>query len=143
MRALALGDDEVRADALRRVWGDRLPETWLRFKVRQWRAAAGPAAVAAYVEVFGRQGMPDPVTAVEVPVLAVTGEEDAEPMRAAAVRAGLAALCPDLEVVPLLQCGHYPMQEVPVLLAAVLERFLRRCHDTPRPAPGGGRRIAP
>ena len=125
MRDLALGDDGHRSAALHAMWGDRLSGEWLEFKVRRWREAAAPEAAAAYVAMFARDGMPDATAPVGVPVLAVTGEEDGEPLREAAVRAGLGPLCPRLEVVPLPRCGHYPMQEAPPLLAATLGRFLR------------------
>ncbi len=61
---------------------------------------------------------------IAVPVLAVTGEKDAEPMRSAAVTNGLSPLCEHLVVTPLADCGHYPMQEAPPLLVTIVERFL-------------------
>ncbi|GAB7190912.1 hypothetical protein NUM3379_16190 [Kineococcus sp. NUM-3379] len=124
MRALALADDEGRRGALRSMWGVRLTPGWLEFKLAGWRAAADPRAVAAYVEMFARDGVAEPSAPARVPVLAVTGEEDGEPLRATAVRAGWEPLCPRFALEALPRCGHYPMQEMPPLLAAVLERFL-------------------
>ena len=46
-------------------------------------------------------------------------------MRSAAVQGLLAPLCEQLEVAPLHDCAHYPMQESPPLLVAILDRFLR------------------
>ncbi|GAA4987234.1 alpha/beta hydrolase [Kineococcus glutinatus] len=123
-RAVARGDDEVRRARLSQMWGERLGASWLELKLRRWREAADPEAVAGYVAMFARDGLPEPAAPVRVPLLAVTGEEDVPVMRAAAVRELLAPLRPDVEVVPLAQVGHYPMQEAPPLLAAVLGRFL-------------------
>ena len=126
MRAVARGDDAFRRAALGAMGGDRLSEGWIAFKARRWREGAEPEAAAAYVDMFARDGLPDPIRPIAAPVLAVTGEEDAEVMRAAAVRAALGPLCSRLTVLPFVQCGHYPMQEAPPMLAAAVERFLRR-----------------
>lgn len=57
-------------------------------------------------------------------MLAITGEQDVEPMRSAAVTRALSPMCGRLTVVPLADSGHYPMQEMPPLLVAHVERFL-------------------
>ena len=128
MEALARGDDARRARGVRTLLGDRLSEGWIRFKAERWRATADPEAVAAYVAMFARDGLPDRASRVARPVLAVTGEEDAEIMRSAAVTRLLAPLCERLVVVPLPGCGHYPMQECPPLLVGHVERFLEAPH---------------
>ncbi|RYG71457.1 alpha/beta hydrolase [bacterium] len=124
MRAMASGDEETRMAGLQANWGDYLSPGWLRFKIRRWRECASPEAATAYVDMFGRDGMPDPVTPIEHPVLAITGEKDAPPMRSVAVRELLGTLCPQLQVIPIVEAGHYPMQEAPPLTVAILERFL-------------------
>ncbi len=124
MWAMAHGDDATRTSALRAMWGDRLSESWIRFKVERWRARADPHAVAGYVRMFAQDGLPDPNAAIAVPVLAVTGEQDGEHMRHAAVHVALTPLCDPLEVVAIADAGHYPMQETPPLLVSILERFL-------------------
>jgi pimeloyl-ACP methyl ester carboxylesterase len=106
------------------MWGDRLSKQWIRFKAARWRACAEPAAVAAYVAMFARDGLPDPTARVTVPVLAITGEQDAEPMCRDAVTAALGPLCDNLVVDSLTDCGHYPMQEAPPLLVTLVQRFL-------------------
>jgi pimeloyl-ACP methyl ester carboxylesterase len=125
MRGVARGDDARRMKALQaRLGGDRLSEGWVRFKLDRWRARADPEAVAAYVAMFARRGLPDPAARVAVPVLAVTGEQDIPVMRREAVTQLLTPLCESLVVTPLADCGHYPMQEAPPLLVALVERFL-------------------
>jgi pimeloyl-ACP methyl ester carboxylesterase len=74
--------------------------------------------------MFARDGLPDRTVRVTVPVLAITGEQDAPPMRAEAVTRALSPLCADLVVTPLVDSGHYPMQEMPPLLVTLVERFL-------------------
>ena len=45
-------------------------------------------------------------------------------MRGDAVTQNLAPLCTYLTVTPLADVGHYPMQEMPPLTVALVERFL-------------------
>ncbi len=123
MRAVGRGDDELRLRAVK-MRGDRLSEQWIAFKVARWRACADPEAAAGYVAMFARDGLPDPAAKITVPLLAVTGEHDAEIMRREAVTKLLAPLCDVLTVSPLADCGHYPMQEAPPLLVTIVERFL-------------------
>lgn len=74
--------------------------------------------------MFARRGLPDRAAAIVCPLLAVTGEQDIEVMRRDSVAKLLAPLCARLAVTPLADCGHYPMQEAPPLLVAIVERFL-------------------
>jgi pimeloyl-ACP methyl ester carboxylesterase len=87
-------------------------------------AGADPAAAASYVAMFARDGLFDPSARITVPVLAITGEQDAPPMRSGAVTSALGPLCDQLVVKPLADVGHYPMQEMPPLTVALIERFL-------------------
>jgi 3-oxoadipate enol-lactonase len=123
MRAMAI-DDAKRMTFLRSRLGEHLSEGWLRFKADRWRANADPEAVAGYVEMFARRGLPDLVARISCPLLAVTGEQDIEVMRREAVAKCLSPICAQLVVTPLADCGHYPMQEAPPLLVAIVERFL-------------------
>lgn len=124
VREVALGDDARRMKALEVMVGSRLGAGWLRFKAERWRATSDAEAVAAYVAMFGVRGLPDAKTPLSRPVLAIAGEHDAPPMRRDAVAKGLAPLCPDLTVVSIAECGHYPMQETPPLFATTVERFV-------------------
>lgn len=116
-------DDETRARILRKNWGTRLSEGWLRYKLTRWRATSEVEAVARYVAMYARDALPDPSARISVPVLAVTGEQDAEVMRSAAVRELLSPIC-EPRIIAISECGHYPMQETPPLLVSIVERFL-------------------
>lgn len=123
-RELALSDDETRHAAFLRQFGPRLSAGWATFKASRWRASADPAAAAAYVAMFARDGLPEPNAPIGVPVLAITGEQDAPPMRSDAVGRMLAPLCAQFTLTALADSGHYPMQEMPPLTVALVERFL-------------------
>lgn len=125
-RTLATGDAAMRARGLLRMWGERMPEGWTRFKAERWVATSTPEAAAGYVAMFSRDGLPAPAAPVDVPVLAITGEADFEPMRSEAVAKSLGAFCRELTVAALPDCGHYPMQEMPPRFVALVEGFLKR-----------------
>lgn len=124
-RALAHADDEARLGFLEQRFAGRLSPGWAAHKAARWRASADASAVAGYVPMFARDGLPDVTSRIGVPVLAITGERDAPPMRRDAVLASLGPLCEQLVVTPLTDSGHYPMQEMPPLTVALVERFLR------------------
>ena len=125
IQALARADDAKRAHWLRMRFGEQAPEGWVRFKATQWRASAEPEAVAAYAAMFARDGLPDPSAKIQLPVLAITGDQDEEIMRRDSVSRLLGPLAAQLSVHEIPGCGHYPMQETPVQLVAALERFLQ------------------
>jgi 3-oxoadipate enol-lactonase len=122
--ALALADDEARLAVWQRVSGGRLSAGWVAHKVARWRATSDASAVRAYVDMFSTTGLGEPAERVGSPVLAITGAHDAEPMRADASRAALGEFCAQLSVLTIADAGHYPMQETPPLLVALVERFL-------------------
>jgi pimeloyl-ACP methyl ester carboxylesterase len=74
--------------------------------------------------MFAQRGLPDPAARIAGPLLALTGEQDIEVMRSAAVSGFLSPLCDRLTVTAIADSGHYPMQEAPPLLVAIIERFL-------------------
>jgi pimeloyl-ACP methyl ester carboxylesterase len=123
MQAGARAQRDTRLGDLRRAWAGRLSDHWVDFKEARWRATADDEAVAKYAEMFGPRGLPDVTTKIEVPLLAITGEQDAPVMRSAAVRTSLEPLCGQLTIVPIASSGHYPMQETPPLLVTLVERF--------------------
>lgn len=123
LEGLARADDRTRMLTLRIFWGDRLGDFWVAGKARRWRAAAEPEAVAGYAKMYACDGVPDREMRLAMPLLAVVGEEDAEPMRAAPVRAAWGPYAPELTVVAIRDSGHYPMQETPALLAAHMNGF--------------------
>jgi pimeloyl-ACP methyl ester carboxylesterase len=124
LQAVARADDARRMRAVRAILGDRLCDGWIRHVLGRWRAESDVDAVAGYIEMFGRRGLPNASAAVSAPTLAITGEEDSEVMRSASVSRLLEPLCERLRVIPLADCGHYPMLEAPPRLVTVLERFL-------------------
>jgi pimeloyl-ACP methyl ester carboxylesterase len=123
-RALARSDRATRMAVLGDRFGDRLSKGWASHKASRWHETADPVAAVAYVALFARDGLSEPDVQVSIPVLAITGDRDAPPMQRDAVVRNLTPICDRLEVVSLAESGHYPMQEMPPMTAALVERFL-------------------
>ena len=132
-------DPARRADMVRTRFAERLSRGWGEYKAKRWLETSDPEAAATYIAMYARDGLPAPDAPIKVPVLAITGEEDSPAMREEAVRAGLSPLCTALEVAPLLQCGHYPMQEMPPRTVWLVERFLLGGPPESRGAPASTR----
>jgi 3-oxoadipate enol-lactonase len=60
----------------------------------------------------------------KAPMLIIAAEKDAPPFQAAAWNTSPLPFDPNGRLVSLSECGHYPMQEQPPLLATLIERFL-------------------
>ena len=123
-RSIALANDESRLAALTAMWGGRLSETWIRYKLRRWRETADPAAVAKYVELWGATDISQVARGIETPLLIIAGGQDAPPFQPEALGESMMPYYPNAEMITLAESGHYPMQEQPPLLATVMERFL-------------------
>jgi 3-oxoadipate enol-lactonase len=123
-------DDARRAEAVRARFAERLSPGWAEYKCRRWLATSDANAAAGYISMYARDGLQTPDARIGVPVLAITGEEDALVMRSAAVSANLSAVCEQLEVAALAQCGHYPMEELPPRTVSLIEYF---CGGAPVP----------
>lgn len=137
--ALGLGESarSGRYGRCRRSFGrfaERLSPGWADYKCKRWLATSDANAAASYIAMYARDGLPEPDAPIRVPVLAITGEEDAPAMRAAPVEEALRPLCMQLEVSPLTQCGHYPMEELSSSSARFRPASSRaRSSDDPNP----------
>lgn len=123
-QAIALGDDQARLSAVGSMWGDRLSTSWTRYKLQRWRETAEPHAAARYVEMWGRENISEGARGIKTPILIIAADRDAPPFQAGALSTSLLPFYPNGRLVSLSECGHYPMQEQPPLLATLIERFL-------------------
>ena len=116
-------EPSLRRAALQQSWGDRLSGRWLDFKVARWIECSDPAAVLGYLRMFATTDIRSRVKGLATPTLLVAGGHDQPWFSADALRAAFADFA-RVEVATCADAGHYPMQETPVLLASLIERFL-------------------
>jgi pimeloyl-ACP methyl ester carboxylesterase len=117
--------EELRRTAFAPQWGKRLSPQWAKFKLERWREAAEPAAAKAYARMYCEERVSSDAGS-HLPLLAVVGEFDHEPFTEPTVRKGMQAFYRNAEIQLAPSAGHYPMQETPVALATLLERFFER-----------------
>ena len=93
-------------------------------QIAAWRETVEPRAAAKYVEMWGCENISEGVGGIKTPMLIIAAEKDAPPFQAAALNTSTLPFYPNRRLVSLGECGHYPMQEQPPLLATLIERFL-------------------
>ncbi len=119
----AADNDQNRRGILDFTTGGRLSAVWLDWMVRRSRETTTRDAFAAYLTAWTESNFANEVQGLETPMLVCVGEHDGA-LTAEVMRATYLAWLPNarLEVIP--NAGHYPMQETPVHLATLIERFI-------------------
>ncbi len=123
-RSIALADDNGRFSALSKLWGTRLSETWIKYKLRRWRETSTPVAVAKYLELWGCTDISEGARGIKTPMLIIAAAQDAPPFQAGALEASMLPFYPNAKLLSLGESGHHPMQEQPPQLATAIELFL-------------------
>ncbi|MFJ6674726.1 alpha/beta fold hydrolase [Actinosynnema sp. NPDC091369] len=103
--------------------GNRLTGTWLDAMVRHSLETSDPAAFGRYLRAWARTDFRSEVDGNPVPVLVVAGAHDPA-LGPDTVRATFGESYPNCEVVVFEQAGHYAIDETPIALVSVVERFL-------------------
>ena len=122
----AAGDRALRRDIIDRSTGGRLPPAWLDWKAQySWEHADQAAFAASFLAWSGTDFSADvSAAAARFPLLVLTGEHDPR-FDAALMRRTYLAWYPQARLEVLANAGHYPMNEIPLALAASIEAFLR------------------
>jgi len=130
---LALFAGAADSDANRRAiidfsTGQRLTSSWLDHMVRECRARTTPQAFADYFRAWSGTNFVAEAQGLKTPILVAVGEHDLA-LTPEVMRATFLNWYPNAVLEVIGNAGHYPMQEVPVYLAGLLERFfLKHAH---------------
>lgn len=101
------------------IYGD----SWCNYKLSRNRATVATEAMQGYCEMWGTAGFADRVEGLETPILVIFGSQDIELLRSDSTLPLFQQWYPNLTT-HTSQCGHYPMQEVPVEFAHVVQNYL-------------------
>lgn len=115
--------DDNRRGIIDFTTGNKHSGAWLDSMVAQSRANSTQEAFAGAVQSWVRDDYLAEFGRPETPIATVVGEHDPA-LSAEVMRQSWMQLCPDVTLMELPACGHYPMHEVPVALATVVESFL-------------------
>ncbi len=119
----ATQDAGARRGILDITTGNRLTGTWLDAMVKSSQAHSDAAAFGDYLTAWAKTNFLERVQGKTLPVLVVAGQHDPA-LGEATCRDTWMKHYPNarLEVMP--NAGHYPMDETPIALATVIEKFL-------------------
>lgn len=119
----AVRDVSLRAAIVHNERDGSVPAAWSRWLAEKSVEASTVEAFGAYLESWALGDFADQIHELPHDTLAVAGAEDAG-VPVDAVKATWIAGLPNSRLEVLGECGHYPMLERPLALAAIFERFL-------------------
>ncbi len=119
----AAGSIENRRIIIDRSTGQRLPRAWVDWKAAYSCERSSKAAFSAYLDTWSNTDFSSQARGARHRVRVLVGEHDPT-FTADLMRATYLAWYPDAELEILSNAGHYPMNEVPLALAASIERCL-------------------
>lgn len=115
-----------RKQLMLKQWGDRLSDQWVNFKIRRWADVSDPAAVLGYLTMYGQTNFSQEIKDAGVPLLVICGEFDTEHFSEPVLKNIYSDIYSNVEFEMCDNSGHYPMQETPVYLATLIDRFLKK-----------------
>ena len=115
--------DENRRAIIDFTTGGRNSAAWLDDMVASSRANSSLEAFTGAVESWVGDDYLAEVGRPETPIACIVGEHDPA-LSADVMKQSWMQIYPNVTLVELASCGHYPMHEVPVWLATQIESFL-------------------
>jgi pimeloyl-ACP methyl ester carboxylesterase len=119
----AAAEPAVRRGIIDRTTGERLTHVWLDDMVRSSLAHSDVEAFSAYLDAWANTRFVERIQGRTLPVLVVAGEHDPA-LGPDTCRSTWLQHYPSARLEVMANAGHYPMDETPIALATVVERFL-------------------
>ncbi len=116
-------DPQARRTILDFTTGNRLTATWLDAMVASTQANSDDEAVGGYLTSWAKTTFVEKIQGQKLPVLVLPGEHDPA-LGEVACRATWMQHYPNAQLQVMANAGHYPMDETPIILATLVERFL-------------------
>jgi len=115
-------DPAARFAIVNRSTGNRLPKQWVQRMVDHSASTSSAGAFGAYLRSWADTDIQLPSNAA-TPMHVLVGRHDPT-ITESAVRSSLAVPFPGVEILTVESAGHYPVDEVPIYTAALIERLL-------------------
>jgi pimeloyl-ACP methyl ester carboxylesterase len=120
----AARDAAARKGIIDLTTGNRLTGVWLDAMVKSSLTHSDVEAIDAYLTAWARTAFVERIQGQTLPVLVVAGEHDPA-LGPETCKATWLQHYPKARLEVMANAGHYPMDETPVALATVIEKFLR------------------
>lgn len=127
-------NDDNRRMILDFTTGNRLSRRWLDWKVKVSHDTTTHDAYADYLVAWTKTNFADESKGNETPLLVCPGEHD-QALTPDVMKQTYMEWYPKATLSVLPNSGHYPMQEIPVYLATVMEQFMREHSQSVASAP--------
>ncbi|MBX9657517.1 MAG: alpha/beta hydrolase [Nitrospiraceae bacterium] len=106
--------------------GQRLLPAWGRMKTNRHLQTSTKEAVKGYYRMWLETDFSEEVrrAKVDIPLLVIGGRQDLPGFQEEHLRKTVGGWFPNVEFTFITDAGHFPMDETPVYLASLIERFL-------------------
>ncbi|MGB0847039.1 MAG: alpha/beta fold hydrolase [Thiolinea sp.] len=121
----AITEDSNRYGILDFTTGGRLSDNWLKSMVQASREQTNEEAYQGYLNAWAKENFADEVSAIGTSVMVCVGEFDGA-INADVMKATYMDWFDGCELAVIQNSGHYPMQETPVYLTTIMERFIAK-----------------
>jgi pimeloyl-ACP methyl ester carboxylesterase len=121
-----IGDRNLSEQGFSLLTGQRLSSAWTRAKTNRHLQTSTPAALEGYYRMWLQTDFSEEVrrTHIETPFLVIGGRQDLPGFQELHLRTTFGEWYAHVDFSFVTDAGHYPMQETPVYLATLVERFL-------------------
>ena len=118
-------NSENRLQVFRHSTGNRLTDTWYEAITAMSFKMSTPEAFRQYLDSWVHYDLVEDVKGSTIPIKVIAGEHDPD-LNLDVMQNTYNTWLPNAQITELPNCGHYPMLETPLSLAAACESFLDR-----------------
>ncbi|MGD9212306.1 MAG: alpha/beta hydrolase, partial [Desulfobacteraceae bacterium] len=124
----AANDQNSRQEVFRISTSNRLTATWYAKITEESMRASAPKAFSDYLDSWVNYECYEEIKGCSVPLKIIAGEHDPH-LTYDLMTGTFGQWFANAKITLLKNCGHYPMYETPLSLAAECESFLRKFSD--------------
>lgn len=127
-----IGDRGLSEQGFSLLTGQRLSPAWARGKADRHLRTSSKEALQAYYRMWLDTDFSDQIRAARIttPMLVIGGRQDLPGFQEPHLKETFGNWYSNIEFAFVTDAGHYPMQEAPIYLASLIERFLGAHHDS-------------
>lgn len=119
----ALSNDDHALECVHLLTSHRYSHFFAKTLVNHWRSCSTPEARIAYLQMFSNTDFSGSVKGLTTPMLVLFGEYDF-PGEEALLSQTFLAWYPNAQLRCCESAGHFPIQETPIYLSSMIEKFL-------------------